>query len=271
MWALPTAQKHTNTRKIIFSLYPNAGMVASQNSAEAMPTSKKPSQSCVMCLLGQWAPGSPGTAYTPHNHLCTSTQHSTCETSQAMLQTALHLPTSFQLALGAPASPVPGPSWLGGGTFLPPSQGQIPAPLTRLRDPGHQATANCSDDSGVARGTQIVLAHCGCRAVPKEHQPWLPALVQHQAAKAESPPALVPRGYPGQVGAVDRAQTDPFPLLQQTAWEGLRVLCQQSLGTPTAASLEPSACAPWSPSATCTGPRAGTRAQRVRALQGGLC
>uniref|UniRef100_A0A8C5JAY4 Hyaluronidase n=1 Tax=Junco hyemalis TaxID=40217 RepID=A0A8C5JAY4_JUNHY len=56
-----------------------------------------------------------------------------------------------------------------------------------------------------------------------------------------------------------------------TPWEGLRVLHQQSLGTPTAASLEPSACAPWSPSATCTGPRAGTRAQRVRGGAGGLC
>lgn len=51
----------------------------------------------------------------------------------------------------------------------------------------------------------------------------------------------------------------------QTAWDGLRVLWQQSLGTPTVVSPEPSACTPWSPSATCTGPRAGTRVPRVRA------
>ncbi|XP_077040842.1 hyaluronidase-3 isoform X2 [Agelaius phoeniceus] len=50
-----------------------------------------------------------------------------------------------------------------------------------------------------------------------------------------------------------------------TAWEGPRVLHQQSLGTLTAVSPEPSACAPWSPSVTCTGPRAGTRAQRAMA------
>lgn len=153
-------------------------MVASQNNAGAMPTSRKPPQSHVTCPLGQWAPGPRGTAYTPHLHLCTLKQHSTCGVSQATPQTgtALHLPTSFQLALGAPAGPtVPGLSWLGGGTFLPPSQGQIPAPLTRLRDRGHQAPANCSDDSGGASGAQPVLAHCGCRAVPREHQPWLPA------------------------------------------------------------------------------------------------
>lgn len=134
----------------------------------------------------------PGPAYTPHLHLHTPEQHSPCRASQATPQTgtALHLPTSSQLAPGAPARPTgTGLSWLGGGTFLPPSQGQIPAPLTRLRDRGHQAPVNCSDDSSGARGAQPALAHCGCRAVPREHQPWLPALVQHRPAKAGIPPA----------------------------------------------------------------------------------
>ncbi|XP_050168769.1 hyaluronidase-3-like isoform X2 [Myiozetetes cayanensis] len=51
-----------------------------------------------------------------------------------------------------------------------------------------------------------------------------------------------------------------------TAWEGLRVPHRQSPRTLTAVILEPSACAPWSPSATCTWPQAGRRAQRVRTL-----
>ncbi|XP_049682962.1 hyaluronidase-3 isoform X2 [Accipiter gentilis] len=48
-------------------------------------------------------------------------------------------------------------------------------------------------------------------------------------------------------------------------WEGPRVPRRQSPGTPTAARREPSACAPWSPSATCTGPRAGRRGPRATA------
>uniref|UniRef100_A0A8B9CZR2 Hyaluronidase n=1 Tax=Anser cygnoides TaxID=8845 RepID=A0A8B9CZR2_ANSCY len=47
-----------------------------------------------------------------------------------------------------------------------------------------------------------------------------------------------------------------------TARAGRRALHRQSLPTPRGLIPEPSACAPWSPSATCTGPRLGTRASK---------
>nr|XP_009671387.1 PREDICTED: hyaluronidase-3 isoform X2 [Struthio camelus australis] len=54
-----------------------------------------------------------------------------------------------------------------------------------------------------------------------------------------------------------------------TAWEEQMAPPQQSPPTPMAASLETSACIPWSPSVTCTGPQEGTRVLRVRPGQSG--
>ncbi|XP_042736424.1 hyaluronidase-3 isoform X2 [Lagopus leucura] len=45
-------------------------------------------------------------------------------------------------------------------------------------------------------------------------------------------------------------------------WEGQRAPCQQSPLTPMEWTPEPSACTPWRPSVTCTGPPLGTRAQK---------
>lgn len=56
------------------------------------------------------------------------------------------------------------------------------------------------------------LPACGCRAVPREHQPWLSTLAQHWAgvkAGVTSGRGLVPAGVPG----AGRAHTHPLPPL----------------------------------------------------------
>lgn len=112
-----------------------------------------------MCPPGQWAPGPPATACTPH--LCPHTPKwhtSTVPTGKAKLchglELALPCPPAPSWPGGAPASPgVPG---------LPGSGGwHIPAPLMRLWDRGHWVPANSSDDSTGARdggGAPPVLA-----------------------------------------------------------------------------------------------------------------
>lgn len=94
--------------------------------------------------------------------------------------------------------------------------------------------------------------------MPREH--WVGTSQHHHREGTRAGGGLwSPQGCPGCV--------HPFLCSWQTARAGRRALHRQSLPTPRGLIPEPSACAPWSPSATCTGPRLGTRAPKVRAGQ----
>ncbi|KAM6062394.1 leucine-rich single-pass membrane protein 2 isoform 2-T2 [Chlamydotis macqueenii] len=129
-----------------------------------------------------WGTCPPGPRAPPAQHTPLKWHTSTVPMGQAKpcrrLELALPCPLAPSWPRGSPSQPHG--AWatrVMGGTFLPPSQGQIPAPLTRLWDCGHRAPTNRSDDStgarvaqpaltcpqpqGCAKGTLALAAHLG--------------------------------------------------------------------------------------------------------------